>query len=478
MKLGQKSIIHFLSKILASALGFIATVYIARLLGAEALGIYSVALAVVSWLGVVGSMGITAAVKKRVSELEEPSAYALAGVLIMASLFAILATGVLLLRDYVNSYVGFPAAGFIVVMLAVSLGFNLITAILNGQHLVHISGLFAPIKTGTRAGLQIGALFLSLELVGLFSGYIAGYLLVIVLGSVIIVRNFERFTIPKKYHFRRILSYGKFSWLGGLQSRAFNWVDIVVLRFFVNSSLIGFYTAAWNIAMFLILFGTSLSQTLFPEMSKISAQQDLESVSDLFTTALTYAGLFLIPGLVGGTILGGRILRIYGNDFAQARIVLSILILAALIQAYQNQFTNTLNATDHPELAFRVNAIFIVTNVFLNVILIYLYGWIGAAVATAGSVAVSLCMAHYYLSTLMDLRIPVKKISIQWLAAAVMGGFILVGNQVENTYLNIQPDAVAVLGLVGFGATTYFVTLFVLSAQFRTTVTQNISINI
>ncbi|WP_408957705.1 flippase [Natrinema sp. 74] len=473
MRLGQKSAIHFASRIVASALGFIATVYIARLLGADALGIYSVALSVVSWLGIVGSMGITAAVKKRVSELEEPSAHALAGVLSAGVLFVILTLAIFLFRNVVNSYVGFPAAKYIVAMLAVTLGFDLITATLNGQHLVHVSGLLSPVKTGTRAGLQIGALAFGLKIAGLFGGYIAGYTLVILLGSMIVVRNFEQVMTPDKHHFRRIASYAKFSWLGGLRSRAFNWVDIVVLGLFVNSSLIGYYTAAWNIAMFLILFGTSLSQTLFPEMSKLSAQNDPESITDLFNTSLTFAGLFLIPGLVGGTLLGDQILRIYGDDFAQAQVVLSILIVAALIQAYQDQFTNVLNAIDRPELAFRANLIFILSNIITNISLIYVFGWVGAAVATAGSVAVSLGVSYHYLSSLVEFHVPVTKIARQWLAAATMGGLLLVIRFFERHYTTIDNNTAEVVLLIMTGAVIYFATLLGISTEFRKTVRSN-----
>lgn len=476
MKLGQISVIHFLSKILSSVLGFAATIYIAQLLGAGVLGIYSVAIAVVSWLGLVGNMGITAAIQKRVSEQEEPSEYAIAGVVLMFALFMFLALVVVVFRGYINDYVGFAASGYIVGMLAVLLGYNAITALLNGQHMVHLSGLFSPVKTGSRAGLQIAALFTGLGLSGLFGGYIVGYLVVISLGAVIVVRSFEKFALPQRYHFRRIYSYAKFSWLGGLRSKAFNWVDIVVLGFFVPSAFIGYYTAAWNIAQFLIIFGTSVSQTLFPEMSKIAATDDQEAVSELLDAALSYAGLFLIPGLIGGGILGERILRIYGPDFTQAGTVLAILIVATLVQAYQAQFTTTLNAIDRPDLAFRVNIVFVGANLLLNVILIYFYGWIGAAVATASSVVISLCVAYYYLSSIVRVDIPVGEIGNQWVAGVLMGGVVFAGLRFEAAYLNIGHNVAVVLSLVALGATVYFAILLAISSQFRVTVADNLPV--
>jgi O-antigen/teichoic acid export membrane protein len=88
LQLGQISVVLFFSELLASALGFVATICIARFLGSGALGIYSVATAVVSWLVLFGTMGVTGGITKRISEGEDPGAYAVAGVGII-SVFAI-----------------------------------------------------------------------------------------------------------------------------------------------------------------------------------------------------------------------------------------------------------------------------------------------------------------------------------------------------------------------------------------------------
>jgi hypothetical protein len=58
MRLGQTSIIHFSSRLVASVVGFLATLYFARELGAGTLGFYFVALAIVSWLSLAGTLGV------------------------------------------------------------------------------------------------------------------------------------------------------------------------------------------------------------------------------------------------------------------------------------------------------------------------------------------------------------------------------------------------------------------------------------
>ncbi|WP_049986256.1 oligosaccharide flippase family protein [Halobellus rufus] len=474
MRLGQTSIIHFVSRLLASALGFVATIAIARILGSDTLGIYYLIISMVSWLGIAVTMGVRGAVTKRISDSEDEAAYAIAGGTISTGLFVVMSVFVLIFQQQVNDYIGYSAAEIVILFLFVNLAQSIVNAILNGQHLVHISGALTPVRIGSRSIVQITALLAGVGITGLFVGYAVGYLLVSVVGLWIIARHLTGASLPLRRHYRDLISYAKYSWLGSLRSRAFNWVDIAILGFFVSSSIIGVYTAAWNIAVFLMLFGGSLSQTLFPEMSSVSAEDDPQSAAGLFETALAYAGLILIPGLVGSSLLGEHLLRVYGEEFTQGTVVLSALIVATLIQGYQRQFTTTLNAIDRPDIAFRINTIFIVANVTLNLGLIPFYGIIGAAVATASSVAISLGVAYIYLSSLIDFSIPIDDIIKQWTAAGVMGVAVYIGLWLESAYLSVNNNLAVVLTLVTLGAAVYFLVLFEISARFRTTVTDNL----
>ena len=474
MRLGQTSIIHFASRFLASASGFAATVFIGRILGSGGLGTYYLILSLVAWLGIAVKMGVPSSITKRISEGTDDAAYAVAGTSIRIVLFVVVSALVLLFRGQVNEYIGHPAAVVVVLFLGVNLAQSITNSVLRGQKLVHISGVFTPIRTGSRSVVQIIGLLGSLGLTALYVGYTAGYLLVTLLGLWVAIKNFQYVRLPRREHYQELVSYAKFSWVGSLRSRAFNWVDVTVLRFFVSASAIGIYTAAWNISVFLILFGGSLSQTLFPEMSSLSADEDSEAVADLFETALAFAGLVLIPGLIGGTILGEQLLQVYGDDFSRGGTVLSVLIVATLIQGYQRQFTTALNAMDRPDIAFRINAVFITANVILNVSLIPYFEVIGAAAATATAVAVSLVAAHYMLSSLVDYSIPLGEIARQWGAAAVMGIVVELGRRGEAAYVNFSYEFVAVAVLVTLGAGVYFISLLALSSRFRKTVVDNL----
>ncbi|OAQ54709.1 polysaccharide biosynthesis protein [Natrinema mahii] len=478
MRLGQTSIIYFISKFFASGLGFLATIYIARMLGAGPLGIYSVAIGLVSWLAIAGKVGLSGAVSKRVSEGQDRGEYALAGATIIFSLFVLIACVLVLFRTQIVDYVGYPATGYIALILLVVLLNSLINSLLVGLHLVHVSGVLSPVRTGSRALFQIALIAAGAGTAGLFVGHIVGYCLVIGVGGYFIARNVPDLSRPKRRHFEQLVDFAKFSWLGSLQSQMFSYTDIIVLGAFVSSGLIGVYAAAWNIAEFLILFSGALSSTLFPEMSSLSAKEDPQAVARIVEQSLSFGGLFLIPGLFGGTLLSERILRIYGPEFPKGATVLIVLIVANLFMGYQNQLLNTLNAIDRPDLAFRVNVVFVGLNVTLNVVLISLYGWLGAAAATTVSVAASLVLAYYHVDAIIDFAVPTGEIAKQWFAAVLMAGVVHAGLRTEATYGLLNHNVATVVLLVGLGAGVYFAVLLAISAEFRTVVDQNVPFNL
>lgn len=475
MRVGQTSAVHFVSNIVASAISFVAVIYFARIVGADVLGQYYLVIAVLAWLKIAGKLGVGTATIKRVSENEDRDEYVVAGGLLIAGLFVAITAGLLVFRPYVDAYVGADATDYLVLLLFATLSYSFFTAVLKGNRMVHVAGMLAPVRIATRSLLQIGAVFVGLELAGMLVGYAAGWLLVGLVALFVVSPSLAR---PRRRHFTDLLNYAKYSWLGSVQSRTFNWIDVVVLGFFVPSGLVGIYSTAWSVSIFLLKFSHSISATIFPEISQFSAEGQHQRIAGLVEDAIAYTGVILIPGLVGGAILAERVLRIYGDEFVQGTVVLVLLIAAVLVYSYQKPLVMTLNGMDRPDLAFRVNAAFVASNVGLNVVLVYLYDWIGAAVATGTSAVVGLVVAYHLATELVELSVPYREIACQWVAAAVMGGVVYGGRWVEETYRVLQHNFATVLVLVGIGAGVYFVTLLAISERFRRTVARNLPFDV
>lgn len=482
MKIGQTSVIVFSAKFVGSALGFLATLYFARELGAEVLGIYAVILSTVAWLQTGGKMGIAKATNKRISEGSDQSAYLTAGYMAIIGFAVVMSLVIVSIRPSVERYITdftfystTSVVWFILTILFVKLTFIYVMEVLKGQRRVGLAALLKPTKTGVRSAFQIGLVVVGFSLVGMLVGYILGVALVVVIG-IFLIRM--RPTLPGTKHFRSLFDYAKFSWVGGLKSRALNDVDIVVLNILVTTGLVGVYSVAWSLSKFLDLFSSAIGETVFPELSNISTQEDIQKAVPVLEDSITFAGLITIPGMIGGTLLSDRLLMLYGEEFVQGTEVLGLLILSILCFSYYRQFLNALNGFDYPELAFRANLVFISSNVILNLILIWQFGWVGAAIASVVSVFLGGIVSYMYLLQIVSFQFPFGEVGRQIAAALLMGGIVLISQSAIEESIFDPHNAVIILLLVSLGAGVYVLTLFAISQKFRTTVSRNLSISV
>jgi len=481
MRLGQTSLLTFLSRLGSSVLGFVATVYFAQVLGSEVLGVYFLTLATVAWLKLCTSIGIPLAITKRVSEQTEKDAYAVAGLLLMSGGLIVVTILIYVFREQVNQYLGEPLYAFVIFLLFAEVAYSFVGAAIKGERLVHVQGILGFVQTVIRVVTQVVAVIVGFKVSGLLFGEVVAFVLVTVGGVVLLVTYFDRSipaVKPRRDHFRSIFDFAKYSWLGRLKGRSFNMMDTIVLGFFVPSGLIGIYVVCWNISSVLDIFAKSVSSSFFPEMSKLSNDDKDEQVARYLRDSLAFAGLFIIPGFVGAVVVGEGVLNLYGGEFRRGYTVLVILVSAKLLHSYQKQFLSTMDAVNRPDLSFRVNAFFVVTNISMNVVLVYLYGWIGAAVATFSSVLLSLVFAYTIIRSLLTFTVPYTEISAQLVAALVMGGAVYLLELIMlSAGINVL-RFVPVFTAVGFGAATYFCCLFVLSTRFRTTVADNLPVDV
>lgn len=471
MRLGQTSVIYVFSKFGISIIGFLATIYFTRTLGAEIYGYYAITIALVGWLGIVKSIGFGKAIIKRMSENQEPDAYLAAGTLIKAALTTVVILLVLFFQTPINNYVGQPVAEFVIIILIASIFSGLVNSALKGRHKVHIYAPLSTLKEASRSVLMVILVYIGWELSGMLLGHALGTFLMAMIGLAIVRPNLA---IPKKRHITGLFDFAKYSWLGSMRNKSFSDADILILGLFVPAGLTGIYAVAYSLSKFLEIIGKAIQNTLFPEMSKLATEDNFELVSKLTNDAITFAGLFLIPGFVGAAILGDRLLLVYGDDFNVGHGILVILILALVIYSYTRQLLNTLNAIDRPDLAFRANGVFIGANIILNLSLVYQFGWYGAAVATFISACIGLVLSLYYLRQLIEFSLPVTEIVRQLLAAGIMGLFVLIGRYVGEDTILSEYNVAFMITLVGVGAAIYLTSLFVLSVQFRTVIRNNV----
>lgn len=457
MRLEKEALSHFLSQFLLSIAGFVATFVIARLLGAEGVGIYALGVAILT-VTQIPAEGVLRGITKRVSEGTDRASYAIAGVLLALSVGGTVSIGLLALSDRVNEFVGIDVAPVLVVILLTSLLARAIRGVLKGEKKVAVGGWVGALERVSRAAFQIAFILLGYGVVGLFWGHAAAMVVAAAIGLLFVE---VRPVIPERRHFDGIVHFGKYSWLTNTQTKTFGWMDTIVLGFFVASSLVGIYEVAWTLASFFALFSKSIEQVLFPEISELNARGKEERIRSYLNEGLAYAGLFLIPGFFGAAVIGEDILRIYNAEFTAGYYVLLLLVMARTAHSYSSQLIFAIEAVNRPEVAFRVNGAFIVANVTLNVLLVWVFGWHGAAFATLLSATLILFLSYRLLASIVKPTIPYRSIAKQVLASISMVVVVL------SLDRSVSGGHYFTIAIAIFGGAVYFGSLVTISEDVR-----------
>lgn len=472
MRLGKTALYHFGTQVIISVSGFVATFFIGVLGGASELGYYSYAVALGFFWLVIPASGVSMAVTKRMSEGEEPARYFGGGALINAILALLLGSLVLVLgwalqaadvADLVLVQVLVRYNVEVAILLVASTFIKTTFAGLEGQKLIVRSGALNALDRVFRSTIQVVVVTLGFGVAALTLGHAASLLVVAGLGVAIARIRPSR---PGWRHLWSIWEFAKYAWVGALRGRVYGWMDTLVLGFFLTgtagATLLGIYEVAWGIGSLLATASSSISATLFPEMSELDVHGNHERISHYLNEALAFSGVIVIPGFVGAALIGERILLFYRPEYSVGATVLVILVGAYLADVYATQLLNVINAVDRPDLAMRINTTFIMTNVVLNVSLIWWIGWTGAAIATAASAGVRAVGGYIVLLDILEnITLPVRTVGAQIVSACVMGITVIAINPV------VPHGRIWALGIVSTGAAIYFLTLVTVSKRVR-----------
>lgn len=361
---------------------------------------------------------INSAIKKRVSEGTDPGEILSAGFLINLALTLPIITGILLFSPTVEDYLNSPVSVETAILIVAWAASSFMSTCLQGQKRVASASIITTIGRLARTGFQISlTFFIGFGVAGLIWGHSISLILA---ATIALVVNSVRPAWPSKEHFVSLYEYARYAWLGQISVQAFNWLDTVIMALFVSSGLIGIYEASWTMASALSLVSSSISTALFPTFSEMSKDNRHDEISELLTEGIAFSGILIIPGLAGALVVGSRILEIYGPEYGQGEIILVLLIIARLTNAYNGLFKNTINAIDKPEIGFRINAVVLGSNIILNLSLIPIFGWYGAAIGTASSATIGMFVGYYWVNQSIRINIPYREIGLQIAASLVM----------------------------------------------------------
>lgn len=449
MDVARSSFKVFLAEVAAVVLSFLAIIYYARELGAARLGVFFLFQASLFVLGRPADMGIRMAVQKRISEGTDPASDLTTAVLLKTGLLLVLVSILLAARGYVNDYIGLELTWLLAVALVFKEMAGLMKNALSGELRVGETAIIDFSYSIVLYGGGVLLVYLGHGVFGLVASLIAALATQFVLAFRAQDTGFGRPSLERMYS---LFDYAKFTIVPGVGYQVYQWMDILILGVLATSDAVGVYEVAWRVGGPVLLAARSIGVAVFPQFSSWESAGSKDSIEELFSQIFTPSLLLVFPAFFGTMVLSEEILTlVFDAEFGAAGLALIVIMAGKIPGGIKTLVGNALYGLDKPEYVTIATTVSIVTNVVLNVVLIWEFGILGAALGTMSSITIGASIRTYYLSRFIDIRVPYDELGWCVLASAGMAVALSAAKTVVAVDTVPRLFAFVVAGVVLYG---------------------------
>jgi len=196
----------------------------------------------------------------------------------------------------------------------------------------------------------------------------------------------QNLKIKENKFYSKIFKFSIFFVISPVVNTIFSCVDRWMLGRFTDFTQVGVYSIAINLAGFIFFFGMIAGNILLPNISNIWEQGDKNKVMYMLNFALKLNTLFILFGAFAIFLLKNQIVSIlYGAEYIQCLPIVGILLIFWLHHGIYWTVAGYAEIAEKTYIPLICSCVGLISNIFLNYILIPKYGVMGAAVATTFS---------------------------------------------------------------------------------------------
>ena len=401
-KIAKETTITFSGMIYGNINRYIYTALLARWVGIEYLGIYSIANAIMLIGEVVAKVGLETGVMRFVSQLDSQKETIQIQKVIYSSLkmTIIFSIGILIIilsssSLLVSIFNGTPLLHTIIILFAFIIPFNAITLVsayaTQGFKLLKYKVITTQIINPTILLLSmiIAYRYFSLESVIIMPMVCAGVLGCFIMLS--ILKNISGIHLHKIITAPFNKALFKFSFplmFVAILQTLMHWMDILMLGYFTDTVTVGLYHPAARTAGLLQAILLSFMSIYAPMISQLHAKGDSTAMSSLYKLISRWLITFSIPLAIIFISFSSKIMLVFGAEYISSSSILIVLTIATFFQTVLGGAGPILSMSGYTRIVFWNSLVAFMLNIILNIILIPKYGIMGAAWATLISLLV------------------------------------------------------------------------------------------
>lgn len=448
-------IYNLIYQILILIVPLITTPYLSRVLGAEAIGIYSYTLSITTYFILFGSLGVAMYGQREIAYVQDDTEK--------------------------RSKVFFE----ILIMRFITLGISMIifyfTFAMKGQYSVYykilmleilsnaldISWFFQGIeefkKTVVRNTIvkiiSVVCIFLFVKTKEDLYKYFIIYVLSVFLGNIslwLYLPKYIKRTQIKKLEIFKHLKPTIALFIPQVAVQIYTVLDKTMIGAMVeDKSEVGFYEQAQKIVKLLLTIATSLGTVMIPRMANTFAKGDNQKIMEYLKKSFQFVLMLAFPLMLGMISISGKFVPIfYGAGYDKVVILIAMIMPIVLAIGLSNVIGMQYLLPTKKQKEYTTSVVVgAIVNFICNMILIRIYKSIGASIATVIAEFVVTGVQFYMVRKEIKVR-DIIKISKKYLFSAVIMFFVSMG-----IGMIIKNNMMSIILQIGVSGVVYFAVL-------------------
>lgn len=180
--------------------------------------------------------------------------------------------------------------------------------------------------------------------------------------------------------------------------------NMIIIGLFGNLNDVGYFSVALRLALLSSFFLQITNSVIAPKLAALFAQgkiREMEKMVQQVTKGLAIIGI--VPFIIF-LFAGKYLLEIWGNEFVDAYWVLIFLSAGQLVNLGTGAVGLIMIMTGHEKVQSKLSLIFAALNLIINIILVYYFGALGAAIGTAIVIAASNIAKMIFVKKLVGIQ--------------------------------------------------------------------------
>ena len=216
------------------------------------------------------------------------------------------------------------------------------------------------------------------------------------------IKNVLKKSLKPAFDFKQLIPFSLPLMLIGILGMALAWTDTIFIGIFKSNADVGIYNVAYIIASALMIIWLSFGDIFYPIISELYAKKAKDAIRKTFETVSRWIFIITLPVFIIVLMFSSLVIPvIFGQSYQRAVLPLSILVVGYFLITIFGLAEYGLRTFKKTKFLGALTLAVFLVNVLLNVILIPIWGIVGAAIATTFSLLILSLVQMLYFKKLL-----------------------------------------------------------------------------